>query len=82
MLKNYSYALNPNTVNVDGMILHEGTILKRKFIAGTEDEYECRLLFLTVKKESEEDLEETKPFAVRVNNPNWIMEFIPEEYEL
>ena len=82
-MNNYSYTLNPNVVTIGETELHEGTILKRKFLPGTEDQYECKLVFVPVIiEENGVEVEEMKPFVIRVNNPDWVMEFIPEEYEL
>ncbi|MGL5050710.1 MAG: hypothetical protein ACRC6E_08820 [Fusobacteriaceae bacterium] len=82
-MNNYSYALNPNIVKIGEIELHDGTILKRKFLAGTEDQYECKLIFITISiNEGGIEVKEVKPFVIRIDNSNWVMEFLPEEYEL
>lgn len=84
-MEKFNYTINPNTVTVGESTLNEGDLLIRKFNPGTEDTYKCQLKFVEVENIDENTGEKTtsiKPFSVRVGNPDWIMEFDPEEYEL
>ena len=67
--------------------IREGEPLNRKFLEGTEDKYNCILKLIDVDIVSPETQEktgekETKAFAQRVDNPNWVMEFVEEEYTI
>lgn len=67
--------------------IREGEELKRKYLEGTEDAYPCLLKLLEVDVLDSETQEKTgekevKAFAQRVDKPEWIMEFIEEEYNI
>lgn len=67
--------------------IKEGESLNRKFLEGTEDKYNCILKLIDVDIVNPETQEktgekETKAFAQRVDNPNWVMEFVEEEYTI
>lgn len=66
-------------------IINEFDKLERKFLPNTQDTYDCELLLLEVDvyDDNFEVMEkETKAFARRVGNTNWLMEFVEEEYNL
>lgn len=74
-----------NDVSRKVTIIKEGENLKRKFLEGTVDKYECVLKLLDVDIINPETGEktgekETKAFGQRVGNPNWLMLFEEEEY--
>ena len=74
-----------NDVSRKVTIIKEGENLKRKFLEGTVDKYECVLKLLDVDIIDPETGEktgekETKAFGQRVGNPNWLMLFEEEEY--
>ena len=74
-----------NDVSRKVTIIKEGESLKRKFLEGTVDKYECVLKLLDVDIIDPETGEktgekETKAFGQRVGNPNWLMLFEEEEY--
>lgn len=74
-----------NDVSRKVTIIKEGESLKRKFLEGTVDKYECVLKLLDVDIINPETGEktgekETKAFGQRVGNPNWLMLFEEEEY--
>ena len=74
-----------NDVSRKVTIIKEGENLKRKFLEGTVDKYECVLKLLDVDIINPETREktgekETKAFGQRVGNPNWLMLFEEEEY--
>lgn len=74
-----------NDVSRKVTVIKEGEILKRKFLEGTVDKYECVLKLLDVDIANPETGEktgekETKAFGQRVGNPNWLMLFEEEEY--
>lgn len=65
--------------------IHENDSLKRIFLEGTEDKYECILKLIDVdiinpKTGEKVGEKETKAFAQRKNHPNWLIEFKEEEY--
>lgn len=65
--------------------IREGENLNRKFLEGTEDKYQCVLKIMDVDIINPETQEktgekETKAFAQRVGNPNWLIEFVEEEF--
>lgn len=67
--------------------IREGEELNRIFLEGTEDTYSCVLKLLEVDIVDSETQEKTgekevKAFARRVDKPEWIMEFIEEEYNI
>lgn len=67
--------------------IREGESLNRKFLEGTEDKYSCILKLIDVDVVNPETQEktgekETKAFAQRIDNPNWIIEFLEEEYTI
>lgn len=66
-------------------VIKEGETLRRRFLEGTTDKYECVLKLLdvdTINPETGEKTgqKETKAFGQRVGNPSWLMSFIEEEY--
>lgn len=67
-------------------IVNEFDKLKRKFLDGTQDKYECELVIMDVEVKDMETGKktgtETKAFARRVGQPNWLMEFNETEYVL
>lgn len=74
-----------NDVSRKITVIKEGESLKRKFLEGTVDKYECILKLLDVDIINPETGEktgekETKAFGQRVGNPNWLMLFEEEEY--
>ena len=74
-----------NDVSRKVTIIKEGENLKRKFLEGTVDKYECVLKLLDVDIINPETGEktgekETKAFGQRVGNPNWLMLFEEDEY--
>lgn len=74
-----------NDVSRKVTVIKEGENLKRKFLEGTVDKYECVLKLLDVDIVNPETGEktgekETKAFGQRVGNPNWLMLFEEEEY--
>lgn len=74
-----------NDVSRKVTVIKEGESLKRKFLEGTVDKYECVLKLLDVDIVNPETGEktgekETKAFGQRVGNPNWLMLFEEEEY--
>lgn len=62
------------------IVLNEFDLLKKKFLPNTFDVYECRLIFLEVDNE-ENSTKELKPFAQRIDNDGWIMNFEVDEYD-
>ncbi len=74
---------NEKTRNVQ--YINEFDRLERKFLPNTQDTYECELVLLEVDV-YDDNFEvigkETKAFARRVGNTNWLMEFVEEEYNL
>lgn len=65
--------------------IKEGETLKRKFLDGTQDKYECVLKLEEVDVINSETQEKTgekelKAFGQRKDNPSWLMEFNEEEY--
>lgn len=76
---------NERTRNV--IEIKENEELKRIFLEGTEDKYRCFLKLMEVDVIDENTHEPTgekitKAFAVRENEPSWLMEFSEEEYIL
>lgn len=76
---------NERTRNV--IEIKENEELKRIFLEGTEDKYRCFLKLMEVDVIDENTHESTgekitKAFAVRENEPSWLMEFTEEEYIL
>lgn len=74
-----------NNVSKEVIEIKEGETLKRKFLDGTQDKYDCVLKLLEVDIINPETQEKTgekelKAFGQRRNNPNWLMEFVEEEY--
>ena len=67
-------------------VINEFDKLERKFLDGTQDKYECELVILDVDiKDMETGKKtgtETKAFARRVGQPNWLMEFNETKYVL
>lgn len=67
-------------------IVNEFDKLKRKFLDGTRDKYECELVIMDVEVKDMETGKktgtETKAFARRVGQSNWLMEFNETEYVL
>lgn len=67
-------------------IINEFDKLKRKFLEGTQDKYMCELVILDVDvKDMETGRKtgiETKAFARRIGQPNWLIEFVEDEYIL
>lgn len=56
----------------------EGDRIKRKFLKGTQDKYDCIVVFMEVEVMDTKTMEKTgekelKAFAQRVGEPNWIM---------
>lgn len=74
------------TTTYSQKIINEFDKLKRIFLDGTVDQYECELVILDVDiKDMETGKKtgtETKAFARRVGQPNWLMEFNETEYVL
>ena len=66
--------------------INEFDRIHRVFLDGTHDKYECELVLLEVPvmNENQEDTgkKETKAFARRIGQPNWLMEFNETEYVL
>lgn len=69
------------------IVINENDSLNRKFLDGTQDKYQCILKLIDVDILNPETGEktgekETKAFAQKVGNPNWLMEFVEEEYNI
>lgn len=62
------------------IIVNEGDTIKYNFLPGTEDTFDVILKFMEV--EHEDGSKTLEPFTHRADNPDWVMKFIPEEYEL
>lgn len=66
------------------IILNELDLLKRRFLEGTKEKYECELILKDIelrdKTGKKTGKRELKAFARRKGVENWLMEFIPEEY--
>lgn len=74
-----------NNVSKEVIEIKEGETLKRKFLDGTQDKYDCVLKLLEVDIVNSETQEKTgekelKAFGQRKDNPSWLMEFNEEEY--
>lgn len=71
---------------VGEVIINEFDTLTRKFLNDTGLKYECELVLARVEVLNElgekTGAQETKAFARRKGFDNWLMEFIPQEYEL
>lgn len=67
-------------------VVNEFDKLERIFLDGTQDKYECELVIMDVEiKDMETGKKtgtETKAFARRIGQPNWLMEFNETEYVL
>lgn len=66
------------------VVINELDALDRRFLEGTDDEYECELVLQDVEI-TDEFMEKTgatelKAFARRKDTESWLMEFVPEEY--
>lgn len=67
------------------IIVNEFDKLKRKFLPGTEDIFECELVLLEVDKQDpvtgkKIEGKELKAYARRVDKPYWLMLFDENEY--
>lgn len=66
--------------------INEFDKLERKFLDGTQDKYECELVIMDVEIKDIQTGKvtgtETKAFARRIGQPNWLMEFNEIEYVL
>lgn len=67
--------------------INEFDKLKRKFIKGTGENYECELVILKTKthdNNGEDNLgaEVDKAFARRIGYDNWLISFEPNEYDI
>ena len=66
------------------IVLNELDPLNRKFLEGTDDKYECELVLqdieITNENEEKTGITELRAFARRKGSKNWLLEFIPEEY--
>lgn len=67
-------------------VVNEFDKLERIFLEGTQDKYECELVIMDVEVKDMETGKktgtETKAFARRIGQPNWLMEFNETEYVL
>lgn len=67
-------------------VVNEFDKLERIFLEGTHDKYECELVIMDVEVKDMETGKktgtETKAFARRIGQPNWLMEFEETEYVL
>lgn len=67
-------------------VVNEFDKLERIFLEGTQDKYECELVIIDVEVKDMETGKvtgtETKAFARRLGEPNWLMEFAETEYVL
>lgn len=74
------------TTTYSQKIINEFDKLKRIFLDGTVDQYECELIIIDVDKKDIETGKkigiETKAFARRLGQQNWLMEFDEKEYIL
>lgn len=68
------------------IVLNEFQELSKIFLEGTEEKYRCILILTDVELVSDDGEKtgevETKAFAKKIGYDNWIMEFIPSEYDL
>lgn len=76
-----------NNISREVTEIREGESLKRKFLEGTQDKYECVLKLEEVDIVNPETQEKTgkkelRAFGQRVDNPHWLMEFVEEEYTI
>lgn len=66
--------------------INEFDKLDRVFLSGTYDKYECELVLLEVPIFNEENIDtgkkETKAFARRIGNDNWVMIFNETEFNI
>lgn len=67
-------------------VVNEFDKLERIFLEGTQDKYDCELVIIDVEVKDMETGKvtgtETKAFARRLGEPNWLMEFAETEYVL
>lgn len=67
-------------------VVNEFDKLERIFLDGTHDKYDCELVIMDVEVKDMETGKvtgtETKAFARRLGEPNWLMEFEETEYVL
>ncbi|MGL5716751.1 MAG: hypothetical protein ACRCX2_27295 [Paraclostridium sp.] len=83
--ENRRIILEATTLNLEQNIINEFDLLEKSFLEGTEDKYDCELVLLDVEVHDDEMNVvgvETKAFARRKGNEQWLMEFDAEEYKL
>lgn len=68
------------------IIINEFDTLHRIYLPNTKDKYECELVLLDIEMQNElgegTGKFETRAFGRKKGNPHWLLNFVPEEYEL
>lgn len=77
---------NRSRIISNQIVLNEFDDLKKKFLDGTQDKYDCELVLLEVNVLDAERIptgnKELKAYAKRKGVDMWLMNFNEEDYEL